>query len=327
MKKVLITGANGFIGHHLIKSAQDAGLKVYAGVRPSSNTESLKKLNIDIVPINYDVPTALKATLVEFGFNYIIHNAGTTQAQSSEEFFKVNSQITKNFVDALDGEDVVNEKFILMSSLAAQGPGEIGKSIHVNDVEKPITMYGESKLDAEKHLFASSKLNFTIFRPTAVYGPREKDLLILVKMLKKKLELYIGRKPQQLSFVYVEDLSNLVVASLNSEQSRKKYIVTDGNSYGRYKFPTIIKQLLQKTTVKLHVPFILINSVAKLLEFTGKFTKKTSAINTEKIKELTAENWGCDISNTVAELNYIPQYNLQAGLEKTIKWYQNNKWI
>ena len=87
-------------------------------------------------------------------------------------------------------------------------------------------------------------LPVTILRPTAIYGPREKDIFIINQYLKQGFEPYIGRKPQKLSFVYGKDVADLAVKLLANQHANGIYNISDGNEYSRYDYAVIVKKLL-----------------------------------------------------------------------------------
>ena len=192
-------------------------------------------------------------------------------------------------------------------------------------IPKPVTAYGKSKLIAEEML-AALNLPLVVLRPTAVYGPREKDIFIILRTISKGFEPYLGKANQHLSFVYVKDLAQLTVNALFSPITGS-YNVTDGNCYNRYEFAEIVKKFLSNKTFKIHIPLSIVNLLAILSEKTSGLLNKTSVLNKEKLNELTAANWCCDISRLRSEMGYKPQFNLQQGLEETIQWCKTNQWL
>ncbi len=106
-------------------------------------------------------------------------------------------------------------------------------------VPAPVTAYGRSKLLAERQLQELPLLPLIVLRPTAVYGPRERDILIVLRAISRGIEAYIGRVEQQLSFVYVKDLASVAINALFSEVSAVAFNISDGRSYGQYELARI----------------------------------------------------------------------------------------
>ncbi|MBC7889351.1 MAG: NAD(P)-dependent oxidoreductase [Ferruginibacter sp.] len=326
-EKVLITGASGFLGYHIIQAAIEKGLDVYAAVRTNSNIEHLDKLPVHYLYLNYDNREEMTRQLTENKIDYIIHAAGVTKAIRQEVYNLVNATYTLNLAKAAEKLGGNLKKMVFISSLAAVGPlGDYRDKITEQTCPNPVTAYGRSKLLAEKNL-ANIAIPTTILRPTAIYGPRDRDIFIMVKTLNKGLDPYIGKMLQQLSFVHVKDVAEVAVNSLFMNNARGIYNITDGHSYNRYQFSDIARILLKKNALRFHIPMPLVKMLAYILETTNGWLKKPSVINREKLQELAAKNWICDISKAKKELAFSPQFDLQSGLEDSIAWYVKNKWI
>jgi len=326
-EKVLITGASGFLGFHIINAALDAKLDVYAAVRSSSNTSHLDHLSLKFVNLNYESVSEMADFIRQQQFSYIIHAAGITKANALEEYDLINNLYTTNLALAAAQNIEFVKRFVFISSLAATGPLKVaGQCINESTVPAPVTAYGRSKLSAENNIL---KLSFpvTIFRPTAIYGPREKDIFIIASQVSKGLELYIGRRQQQLSFVHGKDVGILAVKALFADGAKGVYNISDGGTYSRYDFASVVKATLGKKTLQLHLPVGLVRTALFFVEAAHKMLNKVPPVSREKLQELMAENWICDISKARKDFNFTPLYNLESGLKDTVQWYQDNKWL
>ena len=326
-ERVLITGASGFIGYHLVEEALNNNLEVYAAVRKSSKTDHLKHFNIQYVYPDFNDVPALKDQLRKNHYDYIIHAAGVTSARSKTEYDHINADYTHNLALAALESGVKLKKFVLISSLAALGPLNSLNGVITEDTHPhPITAYGTSKLQGEENLKAFSSLNYIILRPTGVYGPRDRDIFIFFKQLVNGIEPYIGNMQQKLSFIYVTDLAKATVKSLFAT-GKKTYNLSDGNFYSRYELADIVKEVLNLKTLKFHLPVNFVNLIANATEKYGSLSNKAAVLNREKVKELMAVNWSCDIELAKAGLGFYPEYNLRSGVTETLKWYKSNKWL
>lgn len=327
-QKVLITGASGFVGFHLIEAALAKGLEVYAAVRKTSDIKHLASYDIKYTCLDFTNPDSLEKEIKENNYDFIIHAAGTTKANNQEEYNRINASYTINLARAASKSGTGLQKMIFISSIAALGPlTKTDELITENTVPVPVTAYGKSKLLAEKQL-EEIDLPLIVLRPTAVYGSRDKDIFIILKTFSRGLEPYIGKKQQQLSFVYVKDLALASVNALfTSDNANGIYNITDGNCYTRYEMANITKNVLSKKTFKFHVPFPFVKSLAVLLETTYGMFGKTPVLNVEKLNELTAVNWCCNIEKAQKNLNYYPACNLQQGLKEVLEWYKHNHWF
>ena len=326
-EKVLITGASGFVGYHLIEEALKNNLEVYAAVRKSSKVDHLKDYKINYIYPDFDNIDSLKQELEQHQFQYIIHAAGATKARSAEEYNQINAEYTFNLAQAAAYTCKDLKKFVLISSLAAVGPlSSQGGIITEETTPKPVTSYGRSKLLAEERIKEVTNLNYTILRPTAVYGPRDKDIFIFFKQVSRGIEPYIGSMAQTLSFIYVKDLAMATVKALHAGD-KNTYNLSDGLAYNRYELARFIKDFLNLRPLKFHLPVIFVKLIAYLSEKYGSLSNKAVVLNAEKLNELMAVNWACGIDKAKTDLGFNPLYNLEAGVAESIEWYKSNKWL
>ena len=322
--RVLITGASGFIGYHLIIEALKQNLEVYAAIRKTSKIDHLNGLDIKFTYPEFNNLSALHKNIELNKYDYIIHAAGITSAKFDEYYNIYNAYYTYNLARA--AADSV-KKFVFISSLAAIGPVvNVAEIITDKTTPYPVSSYGRSKLMAEQKLRIIPGLNYIALRPTAVYGPRERGLFMVFKQLANHLELYIGRTEQAFTFIYVKDLAEISINALFNEKIGM-YNLCDGNVYDRYQLANITKEILNLRTYKMYLPVTFIKLVAFLSEKIGYLTGKAAALNRDKLKELTSLNWACEIDAAKKDLGFNPKYDLKKGLTETIKWYKEHKWL
>jgi len=125
MKKVLITGATGFIGNFLVEEALKRDYDIYITVRITSNKETLADKNVQIFESDFSSTISLHNLIYSLpNFDYVIHNAGVIKSLDKKTFFEVNYLNTVRLIEALVQQNKEPDKFIYISSLAAYGPGE-----------------------------------------------------------------------------------------------------------------------------------------------------------------------------------------------------------
>ena len=330
-KNILITGASGFIGSFLVEEALNRDYETYAGIRRSSSRKYLTDPRIHFIELDLDDEESLQASLRKFSsenkkFDFIIHAAGITKALRNKDFIQSNFENTKRFIKALQDNDLVPEKFVYISSLSSFGPGNNGDPVHSLQRQEPLTAYGKSKLNVEKFLSTVPGFPFLIINPTAVYGPRDKDFIFLLKSIKNHLEIYIGSNDQLLSFIHVQDLVNAIFLSMESEAVNKKLLVSDLNDYTAKKFNSIVKNILHKKTITVSVPAPVAGIYAWFSEVSGRMKGKAPLLSRERLKDLGAKNWSMNCDE-IRRLGYVPQYDLETGLKHTISWYLEEGWI
>ncbi len=317
-KKILITGASGFIGSFLVEKALEKGYETWAGVRSSSDKSFLKDDRIHFIDLCYSDKNRLNEQIRTHGmqqgkWDYIVHNAGVTKCLDPSDFDRINYQYTANLIDCLEETGYVPEKFILMSSLSACYPG---------------TKYGQSKLKAEEYLLSKKDMHSIIMRPTGVYGPREKDYFLMIKTVQSGLDVAAGFKEQHLTFIYVTDLVKAVFLALESPFSGKIYPVTDGKVYTDKEYTQIVKESLgKKFVLRVKVPLWLLYLISVLAESLSKLTGKPSTLNRDKYIIMKQRDWTCNVTDILEDLSFSPEYDLKQGIDTCVKWYKDNKWL
>ena len=328
-RRILITGASGFIGGFIVDEALRRGYDVWAGVRSSSSLERLRDDRIRFIDLQYDNKAALTDQLRKIvsesgAWDYVVHNAGITKTLDKQDFYKINVVYTQYLIEALAEADCRPEKFLLMSSLSSFGPVKEKTFEIINDDDRqcPDSAYGKSKLEAE--LFVKKQIFFpyVIFRPTGVYGPADKDYLLEIKSIKAGLDVKVGMKPQKITFIYVKDLAIAVFLALeNNNIYNKSYFVADGDVYTDNEFARTVKKFFGKRFVmNIRIPLWMCYIACVCSEFTGKIIGKSMTLNTDKYKLLKQRNWVCETETIKHELGFIPKYDLSAGLEETIRY-------
>ncbi len=329
---VLITGANGFVGSHIVEYALTKDVNVFAAIRQTSNTRYISDEKVKKFVMDFSSEESITEGLEEFyntygSIDYIIHNAGLTKTLRSDDYDRVNYQLTLDLISALDQSRHEIKKFTYISSMAAASPGIGDQPITIDQKGEPVSRYGVSKKKTEDYIEESCPLPYLILRPPPVFGPRDEDMFTVFKMLSQKMELYIGGHNQLLSFVYVKDLARGVMEATLSDVSNKKYFLSDGKYYDGRGFNQLVKKELVVKTLQLSLPLFLVYIVAFFSELGSKITGKVSQLNLEKIKELKCPNWTCDSSDFYKDLNIQANYTLEQGIRETVEWYKKESWL
>ena len=334
-KKVLVTGASGFIGSFLVEGGLERGMQAWAGVRRTSSRKYLQDKRIRFAELDFGNKQKLKEQLQAHkleheGWDYIIHCAGVTKCLNKEDFDKGNYQATVNFVEALKELDMVPERFMYISSLSIFGP------IHENDYSpisekdeaQPNTAYGVSKLKSEKYLQSLAGFPYVIYRPTGVYGPRERDYFLMAQSVKQHVDFAAGWKRQDITFIYVKDLVQAVYLGVKSEALHRAYFVSDGEVYESSTFSDLIKKELGNPwLLRIKCPLCLLKLISIIAETGAGWMGKPSTLNRDKYNIMKQRNWRCDITPIVNELGFRPEYLLERGVKETIAWYKKEGWL
>ena len=339
MPRILVTGATGFIGSFIVEEALNKGMEVWAAVRKTSSLEYLRDSRIHRIELNLSSEDDLKNHLKDHPFDYVVHAAGVTKCIHQEDFYRINTEGTKNLVNAIRTLKMPLKRFVYLSSLSIFGPireQQPYQEITEADTPQPNTAYGKSKLLAEQFLDGINEslkadeepFPYVILRPTGVYGPREKDYFLMAKSIKGHSDFSVGYKQQDITFVYVQDVVQAVFLAIDYGKTGRKYFLSDGQVYQSSTFSNLIHQALGRPWwIRIKAPIWILRIVTFFGEHIGRMTGKITALNNDKYHILKQRNWRCDIQPAIDELGYHPEYPLELGVPLTIRWYKENKWL
>lgn len=334
MKKLLIVGAGGFIGGYIADEAVKRGYDTYVAVRESTSLKFLGNPELKKIILDYDDPENVKSTLTKSldndeKWDYIIYNLGATKCVNFLDFKRINFGYLKMFVEALKEIGKIPEKFLYVSSLSALGEGdEINYTPFKGDeFPNPETAYGLSKIQAESYLEHISGIPFVIFRPTGVYGPHEKDYLMMIKSIDNGFDFTVGFKKQMLTFIYVKDLVRAMFLALESDKTvGKKYIISENRAYTQKEFRELVsKKLGKKFVIPVKIPLAVLKVVCFVSGKIGKWRLKPTTLNPDKYKIMKQRNWTTDVSAAAEDFGFVSEYSLERGLSETISSYKSDK--
>ena len=330
--KILITGASGFIGSFIVEEALKKGFDTWAAVRKSSSKEYLKDERINFIELNLSSKAQLIEQLRGHDFDYVVHAAGVTKCLNKQDFHRINTEGTKNIIDAILELQMPLKRFVFVSSLSIFGAIKEQQpydEIRETDTPQPNTEYGRSKLAAEKYLESlGSRVPYIILRPTGVYGPREKDYFMMAKSIKQHSDFAVGYKRQDITFVYVSDVVQAIFLALDKGENGRKYFLSDGEVYQSTTFSDLIHEELGRPWwIRITAPVWVLRIITFCGEYIGKMTGKVTALNNDKFNILRQRNWRCDIQPAIDELGYKPTVKLAEGVRRSIKWYKEQGWL
>lgn len=333
-KSILIIGAGGFIGGFIAKAALERGYDTWVGVRESTSRRYLTDSRLKFVVLDYSdsdaMASALKESAPESGrWDYMIWNLGATKCANFADFNRINFVYLRDFVLMLEREKMVPERFLFMSSLSALGAAdEKGYSpITSSTIPNPNTRYGLSKIKAETFLETRPDFPWIIFRPTGVYGPHERDYLMMIKSIDAHWDFGVGYRKQLLTFIYVDDLVNAMFDALAAKDVvHKKYIISEERAYTQSEFRSIVaKALGRKMIIPVKLPMWAVYAASFVAEKWGVATLKPSTLNRDKFKIMRQRNWNCDVTDAVRDFGFKANFPLKRGIEETVKAYLAEK--
>lgn len=323
----VVTGANGFVGSHLVDNLLAKGWKVRCIVRKSSDLRWLKGKDIEIFDCGLFDKQGLRIALQDA--NYIFHVAGVVKSKTKEGYFKGNVETTKNLLEVATENSSTIKRFLVVSSQTVTGPSTKDKPVDENSECKPITTYGKSKLEEELlALSFKDKLPITICRAPAVYGERDTEIFIYFKTFSKGLTTTIGFNRKELSLIHAADLvEGFYLAAVSDKAVGQIYFIGSEKFYTWEEVNSITSKILDKKPIVIKVPHFLVYTIAAISQFFSIFSKRPATLNIEKAKDITQQYWTCDTSKAVRELGYRQKISIEEGIRRTCEWYKERKWI
>ncbi|HOV92027.1 MAG TPA: NAD-dependent epimerase/dehydratase family protein [Candidatus Kapabacteria bacterium] len=327
--KVLVTGATGFIGSHLVDKLLEKNYSVIATIRKTSSLQWLINKPIQLVEASLNDKSQLLEIVKDV--DYVYNVAGVIAAKSYEDFLKANKDGAKNLIESVYEVNPNIKRFIHISSQAAAGPAtSLDKPVKESDQCHPITSYGKSKKESEDVVLSfKDKLPVTIVRPPSVYGPRDPAIRDIFRIGKMGLGPLMGFNDKYVSLIHCDDLVRGIIMAGESEKAKGEvYFITSKEFYNWPQIMDVLKQALgKKFFIKIRFPHPLVLAAGSISEFFGNFSKKPPVFDKEKAIDFIQDYWICSPEKAKNDIGFESQIDLQSGFNETAKWYIENKWI
>jgi nucleoside-diphosphate-sugar epimerase len=320
--KVLITGANGFVGSHVVERLAGRGVELRLLLRRTSRLGFLDGLDYERVDGDVRDPESL-ARAVE-GVDAVAHIGGITLAVNEAQFHAVNALGTANLVHA--ARQAAVRRFVYVSSLAAQGPNPDRDTL-VPFPPRPVSAYGRSKLAGEAPVLATqAEMSTAVVRLAAVYGQRDRALLPLYRMGKLGFVPVYGDGSNLLSWVHVHDAADAIISTmLAGGPSGAVYTVSDGNFYTWRDLVEAFGRAWGRTPRMINGPPMLFRFAGYAGEFAQAVSRRALSLQSDQIRHMRAPYWICDNTAITADLGWKPAIDLDEGFSQTLAWYRERR--
>ena len=325
--KAFVTGSNGFIGSFLVEKLLKEGYSVRCLVRRTSNIRWLNDLNVDLCYGELRDPASLHDAVQNVDIVY--HLGGVTRGRTEKEYINGNYKATKNLLNACRRSGHPEQKFVFVSSQAAGGPSINGEFLTEEGATLPISMYGRSKLMAERAVLDFARFRpATIIRPPSVYGPRDKDFYTLFRNARYGFLPVVGKGRQKISIIYISDLVNgLYLAGSQPASNGQLFFMSSDESVSFSELAGLILRTMGVRARLLNIPFGAVKLIVSLSVLASQLTKKTPLINWDKFEEMKQSAWLCSSDKAKRLLDFQAAIGLQEGIKRTAAWYKENGWL
>jgi nucleoside-diphosphate-sugar epimerase len=320
--KALVTGSSGFIGSHLTQALVKEGYQVFCLIRKNSDLKWTKDLDVSFIRGDFLNKNSLKKCVQ--GMDYVFHLAAVLNAGNWNTYYNANVRATQNLVQSCSEENPEIKKFVFVSSISASGPTYDKIFRDESCVCSPSSLYGKSKLLAEKAVFGfKDKIPVTIARPPNVIGPRQNELFIILKLLKKHIFPVIGKNDEQTSICFVHDLVRALILMAKKEKAcSQTYYVTDPKPYSWRNMLKIIAQKMGVSPYLIKIPYPVLLSAAQFSEILAKITGNDPFITTQYIFSTRNHYHLYDSKKIQNELDFKYKTEFSKGIEDIIQWYK-----
>lgn len=299
-----VTGGTGFVGRALLALAQQRGLAVRALARSAQPaTPGVAWVRGDLAD------TGALAALVA-GADAIIHVAGVTNARSRAEFDRGNSAGTAAMLDAAAGAGV--RRFVHVSSLAAREPA--------------LSHYGASKAAAEA-LVTASRLDWTLVRPPAVYGPGDPDTLGFYQMVARGIAVLPG--PGRFSAIEVGDLAAALLAIAAAPAAGRTWAVDDGTP-GGHDYAALARAIgaaLGVTPRLVRLPPAALHLGATVDTALARVRGRLPRLSFDRARYIAHPDWVVAEGDRPPPELWAPRIGLTEGVRATAEWYRAQGWL
>ena len=334
---MLVTGASGFIGRHLVRRLIERGDRVSCLVRATSRIDELRSSGAQPIVGDATDRAGIERALAESQAVVVFHLAGLLRAVRTADFARVNAGGVES-VAAACANRAERPVLIVVSSLAAAGPCAGDQPRVEGDSPAPVSAYGRSKLAGE--LTASrhaGEMEITLVRPAIVFGPGDRGVLEMFRPIARwGVHVVPGRQERRVSLIHVADLvALLLLTAEKGERLRPDGAPGQGIYFiAAQEYPTyaelgqaMARALGRKRARVVHMPGPLVRLVGLCGDALGRVRQRPGWVNSDKIAEALAGSWTCASAKARRQLGWSPAATLADRLRETAQWYRQAGWL
>jgi nucleoside-diphosphate-sugar epimerase len=217
---------------------------------------------------------------------------------------------------------------LYISSQAVSGPGSLQQPATESDAPHPVSVYGRSKLQGENAVRKHSRVPWTVLRPAAVYGPRDRDFLNVFIAVKRRVMPILGGSARPISLIYGPDVAAAVMACIACDRAMGKiYHVAAASPCTEEELMREIAARLHVRALRIRVPRAGLYLACLLQELQSRLSGRPAILSFQKMPELLAPGWVCSTTQIREDLDYTASTRLSEGVAQTLNWYRREGWM
>jgi dihydroflavonol-4-reductase len=327
--RVLVTGANGFLGAHLVRRLVRRGVQVTCLLRPTSDVSALSGLTYSRA--EGDVTDAGSLARAAVGQQVVFHLAGIRRAAVREEFLRVNAEGTRLLCEALVAAAPQGQRarLVLCGSLAASGPSTPERPRVEEDPLTPREWYGESKAEAERVVLSyADRLPVTVARPPRIVGPGDRENLTFFKLVSRGLMLQLKGGPRPLTLVDVEDVADfLLVLAEHPRALGEAFFVAGDAQLSLEQLESLGAEALGLSPRPLTLSPRALTLIASACDVATRVSGRRLPLNRKLARQLLAPAWTCSAAKAERLLGFVPQRGVVDSVRRSALWYREQGWL
>jgi len=320
--KVFLTGANGFVGSHILDELVESGHEVVVLLRRTSDTRFIStQLNQVVIHYGSLLDTSILTNAMS-GVDVVVHCAAKTKAFHASEYDDTNVRGTDSLVTAVKRAESV-EHIVYVSTIAVTGPATPDRPARESDAPNPCTPYARSKLAGEIIIGNQTTTRWTSLRLAGVYGTRDTDFLPAFRAAKRGFIPLPAGRSQSLSLIFGRDAARAVRQCLGQHAAfAKVYNVAADPPCTSEAMAHAVAQAIGKNTRTIPLPGPVVYTACLFQDWMSQIRGRPHILSRQKYPELRASGWVCSTERIRDDLGFIAPTSLADGLAQTADWYK-----
>lgn len=324
--KALVTGANGFVGSHLVRELVARGHTVRALALRGSDVSTLDVTGgLEIV--EGDVTDEETLSRAVPGCDTVFHLAGIRRAADRATFMSINADATRLLLEACLRAGAAGHRFVLAGSRAALGPSREGR--REEDPFEPAEWYGESKAEAERiALSYADRIPVSIARPPRIMGPGDHENLLFFRIVARGFVVRILGPDRPLSWIDVEDCAKgFILLAERSEAVGESFFLASRERTSIEGLQWEVARALGTTPRVIPIPPFALTAAGGAADLFTRLTGKKLPLNRKLARQVLAIGWTCEIEKAERILGFSATTTLSDSISRSASFYRQRGWL